>query len=94
MFVLCVKACCSDPRDGLAVVICGLHLEDIGDDAVDLNVTNESSEEQLLCDRCTDEPQGREPQQQLGQPIAVFRVGPGDIVLQLSVRQLLEKLDL
>lgn len=58
----------SDSSDRLAVIISGLHFEDIRDDAVDLHVSNETSEEQLLCDCCTDQPEGRETQEQLGQP--------------------------
>lgn len=59
----------SEPRPrALAVVVGGLHLEDVGDDAVDLNVPNEAGKEQLLCDGGADQPEGRETQQQLGQP--------------------------
>lgn len=58
----------SDPRRRLAVVVSGLHLEDIGDDAVDLYVPDEAGEEQLLGDGGTDQPESRETQQQLGQP--------------------------
>lgn len=118
----------SEPRRPLAVVVGGLHLEDVGDDAVDLHVPDEAGEEELLCDGGADEPEGRETQQQLGQPggetkccravrnvrrlnccrmklvnnrkfksdrpIRVFRVGGGDVVLQLGVRLLLKPLDL
>lgn len=58
----------SDPRRRLAVVVGGLHLEDVGDDAVDLHVADEAGEEQLLGDGGADQPEGRETQQQLGQP--------------------------
>lgn len=58
----------SEPRRPLAVVVGGLHLEDVGDDAVDLHVPDEAGEEQLLCDGGADQPEGRETQQQLGQP--------------------------
>lgn len=58
----------SDSRWRLAVVVGGLHLEDIGDDAVDLHVPDEAWEEQLLGDGGADQPESRETQQQLGQP--------------------------
>lgn len=58
----------SDPRRRLAVVVGGLHLEDVGDDAVDLHVADEAGEEELLGDGGADQPEGRETQQQLGQP--------------------------
>lgn len=56
-------------RERLAVVISGLHFQDVGDDAVNLHVANEASEKQLLCYCCTYEPKGWETQQQLGQPV-------------------------
>lgn len=58
----------SDSGVRLAVVIGGFHLEDIGDDAVDLHVADEPSEEQLLCDCGADQPEGGETHQQLGEP--------------------------
>lgn len=56
----------SDPRDCLAIIIGGLHFEDVRDDAVDLHVANEPCEKQLLCDSSTYQPEGRKTQQQLG----------------------------
>lgn len=56
----------SDARGHLAVVVSGLHLEDVRDDAVYLHVADETSEEELLGDGRTHEPQGRETQKQLG----------------------------
>lgn len=59
----------SEPRPRpLAVVVGGLHLEDVGDDAVNLHVPDEAGKEQLLGDGGADQPQGRQTQQQLGQP--------------------------
>lgn len=46
----------SDPRDRLAIIISGLHFEDVRDDAVDLHIANEPGEKQLLGDSCTDQP--------------------------------------
>lgn len=56
----------SDPRHGLAVIVSGLHLEDVRDDAVDLHVADEPGEEQLLGNSCTYQPEGGKTQQQLG----------------------------
>lgn len=56
----------SDASAHLAVVVSGLHLEDVRDDAVYLHVADEASKEQLLCHRCTHQPQGRKTKQQLG----------------------------
>lgn len=58
----------SDSRVRLAVVVGGFHLEDVGDDAVDLHVPDEPGEEQLLCDGGAYQPEGRETHQQLGEP--------------------------
>lgn len=58
----------SDSGVRLAVVIGGFHLEDVGDDAVDLHVTNEPCEEQLLSDGGAYQPEGRQTHQQLGEP--------------------------
>lgn len=58
----------SDSGVRLAVVIGGFHLEDVGDDAVDLHVTNEPCEEQLLGDGGAYQPEGRQTHQQLGEP--------------------------
>lgn len=64
--VAIINSCASDSRDGLAIIISGLHFEDVRDDAVNLHVANEPSEKQLLGDSCTYQPEGRETQQQLG----------------------------
>lgn len=61
-----MNSCVSDTRHGLAVIISGLHFEDIWDDAVDLHVADEPREKQLLCDSCTYQPEGGKTQQQLG----------------------------
>lgn len=65
----------SHPHRRLAVVVGGLHLEDVGDDAVDLHVPDEAGEEELLGDGGADQPEGRETQQQLGQPGGREEVG-------------------
>lgn len=58
----------SDCGVRLAVVIGGFHLEDVGDDAVDLHVANEPGEEQLLRDGGAYQPEGGQTHQQLGEP--------------------------
>lgn len=52
----------------LAVVVGGVHFEDVRDDAVDLHVADEAGEEELLGDGGADQTQGGKPQEQLGQP--------------------------
>lgn len=44
--------------DWLAVVVGRLHFEDVGNDAVDLDVPDETGEKELLSHRSAHEPQG------------------------------------
>lgn len=59
----------------LRVVVCRLHAQDVGDDAVDLHVPNQSCKEQLLRQGSTHQPQGRQAQEQPGQPAKEGREG-------------------
>lgn len=52
----------------LAVVLGRLHLEDVRNDAVDGDVTNQAGEEELLRDGRVHEAQGGETSQDAGQP--------------------------
>ncbi len=52
----------------LAVILSRLHFEDVGNDAVNRDVTYQASEEELLCDAGVHEAQGRETSQDPGQP--------------------------
>lgn len=52
----------------LAVILSRLHLEDVGNDAVNGDVTYQASEEELLCDARVHEAQRRETSQDTGQP--------------------------
>lgn len=52
----------------LAVILSRLHLEDVGNDAVNSDVTYQAGEEKLLCDAGVHEAQGRETSQDTGQP--------------------------
>lgn len=48
--------------DDLGVVVCCLHAQNVRDDAVNLNISNQSCEEQLLSDGCTHQPKSRQPE--------------------------------
>lgn len=52
----------------LAVVLCCLHLENVGNDAVNRDITYQASEEKLLSDAGVHEAQGWETSQDTGQP--------------------------
>lgn len=54
--------------DHLAVVVGGFHLKDVGDDAINLHVADETGEKELLCDGRAHQSERRETQEQLGQP--------------------------
>lgn len=46
----------------LRVVVCCLHSQNVWDDAVNLNIANQSCEEQLLSDGSTHQPESRQSQ--------------------------------
>lgn len=52
----------------LAVILSRLHLEDVGNDAVNRDITYQASEKELLCDARVHEAQGWETSQDAGQP--------------------------
>ena len=60
-----------------------LHLEDVGDDAVNLNVPNEAGEEEILHSLRVEGPQGGEEEEESGEPVPVSWVGLAGPVLQL-----------
>ena len=60
-----------------------LHLEDVGDDAVNLNVPNEAGEEEILHSLRVEGPQGGEEEEESGEPVPVSGVGLAGPVLQL-----------
>lgn len=49
----------------LAVVVGGVHFEDVGNYAVNLDIPDEAGEEQLLGDSSTHQTQSRQAEQQL-----------------------------
>lgn len=49
--------------DHLAIVVSGLHFKDVGDNTVDLDVTNEPGEEELLSDGRTHQSESWEAQE-------------------------------
>ena len=70
-----------------------LHLEDVGDDAVDLDVPDEAGEEKILQSLGVEGAEGREKQQQPGEPVPVPGVALAGEVLQLGHGLVLEGLD-
>lgn len=65
----------------LAVVLSCLHLENVGNDAVNGDITYQTSEEQLLCDAGVHEPQGWETSQDTGQPAKTNPAIPAELSL-------------
>ena len=60
-----------------------LHLEDVRDDAVNLNVPNEAGEEEILHSLWVEGPEGGEEEEESGEPVPVSWVGLAGPVLQL-----------
>lgn len=65
----------------LAVILSRLHLQDVGNDAVNRDVTYQAGEEELLCDAGVHEAQGWETSQDTGQPGETFLQGHLNILL-------------
>lgn len=65
----------------LAVVLSCLHLENVGNDAVNGDITYQTSEEELLCDAGVHEPQGWETSQDTGQPAKTNPAIPAELSL-------------
>lgn len=65
----------------LAVVLSCLHLENVGNDAVNGDITYQTCEEELLCDAGVHEPQGWETSQDTGQPAKTNPAIPAELSL-------------
>lgn len=59
-----LRRCASD----LAIVLCCFHFENVGDDAVNGDISNEPSKEQFLGDAGAHQPQRGQANQDPGQP--------------------------
>ena len=70
-----------------------LHLEDVGDDAVYLDVADQTGEEKILESLWVEGPEGREKKKQPGEPVPVPGVALAGEVLQLGHGLVLEGLD-
>ena len=69
-----------------------VHLEDVGDDAVYLDVADQTGEEQILESLRVQRPEGREKEKQPGEPVPVPGVAFAGEVLQLGHGLVLELL--
>ena len=78
----------------VVLILLGLHLEDVGDDAVYLDVPDEAGEEEILQGLWVERPEGGEEEEEPGEPVPVAGVAhlAGE-VLQLGHGLVLEGLD-
>ena len=67
----------------LGLVLRGLHLENIGDDGVDLHVADQPGEEELLEHVGLEGAEGGEDEEEVGEPVLVLRAVGRAVLLQL-----------
>ena len=77
----------------MVLILFRLHLEDVRDDAVDLDVPDEAGEEEVLNGLWVEGPERREEEEEPGEPVPVPGVALAGRVLQLSHGLILERLD-
>ena len=77
----------------MVLIFFRLHLEDVGDDAVYLDVPDEAGEEEILQSLRVERPEGREKEEEPGEPVPVPGVTLAGEVLQLGHGLVLQGLD-
>ena len=76
----------------MVLIFFRLHLEDVGDDAVNLDVPDEAGEEEILQRLRVERPEGREEEEEPGEPVPVPGVLTAREILQLGHGLVLEGL--
>ena len=76
----------------MVLILFRLHLEDVRDDAVDLNVPDEAGEEEVLNSLWVEGPERREEEEEPGEPVPVPGVLTAREILQLGHGLVLEGL--
>ena len=76
----------------MVLVLPRLHLEDVGDDAVDLDVADEAGEEEVLEGVGVEGAEGGEEEEEAGEPVPLAGVPGGGVLPQLAHHLVLQPL--